>query len=514
MLHNQRFAGSCACILLAALTVQCSIVGASPVAPTCIPPVKQYTPLPGTFTLDDSTSIVVEPSQLKACGSTARLLAHSLFVCCGIHPAITTSAPRSGYIVLRLNPRGHSAITEGYRLEVRRTVTITSTTTHGLFNGTRTLVQYLHRGRSIPDGITKDWPDYPFRGLMIDVARKYFTIRWLKDEIRNMANVKMDELHLHLTDDEGFRIQSTSHPELNSFTSPVYTHNQIAELVQYGRRYHVEIIPEIDFPAHCGAILKVHPEFRLVSPTGTTLENDMDITKPGAISLVKDLLHEYLTLFLGKYWHCGGDEYLHRSQYAHFPQLGKWAICHLPKGARPTDTFISFINEEDAIVRGTGKTMRAWADTYEFQGSNRDPVTLNNDICQELWNGYDNPSQIIHFGFKVSNASYPLLYYNVGDGTNLSKEQAENIISQWNPRQFYQHDGTWLNIAPSPSMQGACYHVWADDAKSETEQTIAQNIQMPLCAMALKCWDSDMPSPSIAKFETEVRALGPLGSPA
>ncbi len=470
--------------------------------------------MPGTFTLGDSTSIVVEPGQLKACGSTARLLAHSLFVCCGIHPAITTSAPRTGYIELRLKPGGHSTITEGYWLEVRRTVTITSTTTHGLFNGTRTLIQYLHHGRSIPEGITKDWPDYPFRGLMIDVARKYFTLRWLKDEIRNMANVKMDELHLHLTDDEGFRIQSTSHPKLNSFTSPIYTHNEIAGLVKYGRRYHVEIIPEIDFPAHCGAILKVHPELRLASPTGTTFENDMDITKPGAVSLVKDLLREYLPLFPGKYWHCGGDEYLHRSEYASFPQLGNWAISHLPKGARPTDTFISFINAEDAVVRRAGKTMRAWADTYEFQGSIGDPVVLNNDICQELWNGYDNPGQITGFGFRVSNASYPMLYYNVGNGAKLSKQQAETIIAQWNPREFYLHEGSWQKMATSARLQGACYHVWADDANGETEQTVAQNIQLPLCAMALKCWDSDMQPPSLAKFEAQVRALGPVGSAA
>ncbi len=472
-------------------SLACAVLpaAAAPPRPLCIPAVQQFNPKNGTFTLQNGSRIVIKKTQYGLCISIARLLSRELHLHDGVDLPISSGEARPGDIRLLIGTPGkHAHLTE-YKLAVGSMITAKSNTTDGLFYATRTLLQYLHGTTSVPKGVTTDWPTYPYRGLMVDVGRKYFTVEWLKHEMRLMAAVKLNVLHLHFTDDEGFRLQSNSHPELNIGTSPVYTHKDIRELVAYASTYHIDIVPEIDFPAHCGAILKAHPELRLVAASGRSLPNDMDISKPAAISLVKDLLHEYLPLFPGPYWHCGGDEYLHRAQYSQYPQLAAWAKAHVAHNAAPWDTFIAFINMEDEIVRRAGKTMRAWADTYEFQAGGNDPLKLNRDICQELWNGYDNAGLMMKEGFRISNASYPVLYYNVGVGASLPEQQAATMLTTWAPNAFYQHGGSWVSVPRSANLQGACYHIWADNAHAETETTIANNIRLPLCALAEKCWN-------------------------
>ncbi len=480
---------------------------ASNVRPPCIPAVQLFTPLKGIYKLQKGARIVVIGSQHQSCIATAELLAHEVYQEDGIKLPVVTSSPRAGDIRLLITKSTHAVHPGEYNLTVGSTVTARAYSADGLFYATRTLLQYLNRHRTIHTGITVDWPNYQFRGLMIDVGRKYFSIQWLKHVMQLMAAVKLNVLHLHFTDDEGFRLQSRSHPELNVGTSPLYSHEDIRSLVRFADIYHIDIVPEIDFPAHCGAVLKAHPELRLASTSGKTLPNDMDISKPGAASLVADILHEFLPLFPGQYWHCGGDEYLHRAQYSQYPQLAEWAHSHIGPNAAPWDTFIAFINKEDAIVRAAGKTMRAWADTYEFQAEGTDPLKLNNDICQELWNGYDNPEQMMQDGFKISNASYPVLYYNVGDGPTLPARQATQILSDWNPQLFFQHTGTWMLAPHSANLQGACYHVWADNADAETEQVIAHNILLPLCAVAEKCWNSTAVWATTGNFKSMVKAV-------
>ena len=126
------------------------------------------------------------------------------------------AAAQPGDIELALGAPDRKLGREGYRLEVGPVLRIEARTAAGAFYGTRSVVQLLRRKRSIPAGTARDWPRYPERGLMLDNGRRYFSPRWLRARIRELAYLKLNQLHLHFSDDQGFRIASRSHPEIVS----------------------------------------------------------------------------------------------------------------------------------------------------------------------------------------------------------------------------------------------------------------------------------------------------------
>ncbi|MBA3261960.1 MAG: family 20 glycosylhydrolase [Thermoleophilaceae bacterium] len=129
--------------------------------------------------------------------------------------------PRPGDIELGLGSRDPALGREGYRLDIGAALRVEARTTAGVFYGSRTVLQLLRQGRAIPAGWGRDRPRYPERGLMIDNGRRYFSPAWIKREIRQLAYLKLNQLHLHFSDNEGFRIESESHPEaVSRRTSP------------------------------------------------------------------------------------------------------------------------------------------------------------------------------------------------------------------------------------------------------------------------------------------------------
>ena len=138
-------------------------------------------------------------------------------------------------------------------MRIGSVVTIAARTPAGVFYGTRTLLQLLHQHRALPRGSASDWPRYPDRGLMIDLGRRVYPARWIESEIKELAYLKMNILHLHLTDDQRWGIQSRTHPEI---VSPrALTTIQVRRILAVAARYHVTVVPEIDMPAHIGALL-------------------------------------------------------------------------------------------------------------------------------------------------------------------------------------------------------------------------------------------------------------------
>lgn len=147
----------------------------------------------------------------------------------------------------------------------------------------------------MPAGTATDWPKYPERGLLVDLGRKYFSIDWIRDRIREMSYLKLNYFHLHLSDRQGFRLASERHPEIVSDRH--YMKHEIRSLIEYAQRYHVQLVPEIDFPGHMDAILAAHPDLKLVSRKGIVNHGAIDLSKPESYRLMADLLDEYLPLF-------------------------------------------------------------------------------------------------------------------------------------------------------------------------------------------------------------------------
>ena len=277
-------------------------------APSAVPSVRAWKAVRGPgWRRTQHTRVVVGTDSLR---DEAQLLADELKVDMANGPAHT------GDIELKRGKDGKTGKKgepgsgpESYRLVSRDgKVTITGGDDAGVFYGTRTLLQ-THRAQGrFAEGTARDAPDRPQRGFSLDIARKHFSADWIKARIREMGEVKLNQLQLHLSDDQAFRIESDTHPEIVS--DPHLTKAQVRDIVRLAGSRHITVIPEIDSPGHLGAVLKAHPDLQLRSATGRTPRGAVDISKPEAAKLVDDLLAEFAGLFPSTYAHLGGDEYL------------------------------------------------------------------------------------------------------------------------------------------------------------------------------------------------------------
>ncbi|SCD32900.1 hexosaminidase, partial [Streptomyces sp. Termitarium-T10T-6] len=175
--------------------------------PSAIPAVREHTAArgPGWQPGEDSTVVIAKGSQVLA--DEAELLAKELKIRYrGAEPA------RAGDVELALGAKD-AGPAESYTLTVRdRKVKITGPDESGVFYGTRTLKQSLKADGTFPEGVVNDRPDRPQRGLNLDIARKHYSAEWIEDRIREMGDLKLNQLGLHFSDDQAFRIESKSHP--------------------------------------------------------------------------------------------------------------------------------------------------------------------------------------------------------------------------------------------------------------------------------------------------------------
>ncbi len=316
-------------------------------SPALVPAPAKMTVGEGTFALTRATSIAAGPGA----ETEAQKLAAVLRTPTGLPLPFASKEPKPGAIILQLDRSLEPQLgTEGYRLSVTPArVTICAAAEAGLFYGSETFRQLLppqvfaaKRVARAPDGgwvapcvEIEDRPRFAWRGLMLDPVGHFVPLEFIKKFVDVMALHKMNTLHLHLTDDAGWRIEIKKHPQLTQLgsvrkESPMhgdrnrgdgqrygpffYTQRQIRDLVAYARARHVTLVPEIDMPGHCLAALVVYPK---LSCRGGPFEVrtrwgiDPDILCPGndaALAFVKDVLGEVCELFPSRFIHIGGDE--------------------------------------------------------------------------------------------------------------------------------------------------------------------------------------------------------------
>ena len=224
--------------------------------------------------------------------------------------------------------------TEGYQLDVTKTgVKIRANTADGLFSGVQTLRQLLpasidaktvqRQTWTVSGGSVLDYPRFGYRGAMLDVARHFFTPDQVKTYIDQIAQYKINTLHLHLSDDQGWRIEIKSWPKLATFggktavgggTGGYYTQEQYKDLVKYAASRHITVVPEIDMPGHTNAAQASYAELNcdgVAVPVRTDTEvgySSLCIDKPITYKFIDDVIRELSALTPGKYINIGGDE--------------------------------------------------------------------------------------------------------------------------------------------------------------------------------------------------------------
>jgi hexosaminidase len=451
--------------------------------PRTIPALKQWLDGAGNYTFDASSRIVFSADDAPQLTEAAEIFADDLLMFTGIIiSTVSDTSLHTGDILLKLDSIIAISNDEGYILEVGDCLTISARTEHGVFNGTRTVLQLLKQSLSISGGIAHDWPDYAQRSLMVDMGRKYFSVAWLEKHIRELAFLKYNYFHFHLSDNYGFRLECESHPEIVS--SQYYTKAEIRSLIELARKYHITIVPEIDMPGHMDAILESHPELRLTGSSGSTnyeCLGDIDLANPVSYRFMQDLLDEFIPLFPGPYWHIGADEYLYKDGYEPFPQLLQYAREHFGPDATAKDCYLAFVNWANEIVKSHGKITRVWNDgLYGGQA-----VSVARDMVYEHWYHEGiTPQEILDLGLYLVNSSIAHLYYVLGRGYRASSDL---IYDAFELHIFHNQ----AVIDPlNPLNLGAKLHVWCDVPDAETEEQVAEGITYPLRSLAQKNWGS------------------------
>ncbi|WP_373283273.1 beta-N-acetylhexosaminidase [Streptomyces prunicolor] len=469
--------------------------------PRTIPAVRSHTPARGPgWRPAKGGRVVVEDADLVDEG---RLIAGEL----GLTYGGEASDVRAGDVRLALND-DEGANPESYAMTVRGgRVNISGPSDAGVFYGTRTLKQEVHGGGTAPEGVVHDQPAKPRRGFMLDIARKPFTAGWIEDRVRELGDLKFNELGLHFSDDQGFRIESTSHPEVVS--KDHLTKAQVKQIVDLAASRHITVVPEIDSPGHLGAVLAAHPDLQLRNVSGVATRGAIDISKDASAAIVDELLDEYAGLFPGDQWHLGGDEYQAltvANPQASFPQLAAEATKAYGSGGTVADLTTGWLNDRADTVRNHDRTMRVWNDGFFANTS----VRAAKDLQVAYWTGKEigarQPVAYLSAGRKVLNYNDEYLYYVLGEPQTFVYPTGRRIYEQWTPRVLRgtaavpaKYDGQIL---------GGSFAVWCDLANSQTQAQVAAGIRMPLRATVQKLWDPGTPALTWTQFKSLADKVG------
>ncbi|RMB87811.1 glycoside hydrolase family 20 protein [Streptomyces shenzhenensis] len=470
-------------------------------APRTIPAVRSHTPErgPGWRPARGERVVVGDP----ALADEGRLIAGEL----GLAYAGEQHDRRAGDLRLELSG-DRTGNPESYTMTVRGGgVTINGPADAGVFYGTRTLKQEVHGGGTAPEGVVRDEPAKPRRGFMLDIARKPYSETWIEDRIRELADLKYNELGLHFSDDQSFRIESRTHPEIVS--ADHLTQAQVKRIVDLAASRHIAVVPEIDSPGHLGAVIAAHPDLQLRNAQGVASRGAVDISKPAAARLVDDLLNEFTGVFPGSYWHLGGDEYRALAvsdPAASYPQLA--AAARKTYGSRGTvaDLATGWLNARADTVRAHGRTMRAWNDGF-YRGTSVPPAK---DLEVAYWTGKEigarPPAEYLGEGRKVINYNDEFLYYVLGQPQTFVYPTGQRIYEQWNPRVL--RGTTAVPARYDGQILGGSFAVWSDIPSAQTQDQVAAGIRMPLRATVQKLWDPGTPALSWADFKKLADRLG------
>ncbi|MGW7519700.1 family 20 glycosylhydrolase [Streptomyces sp. NPDC054796] len=472
-------------------------------APSAVPAVREWKAVRGPgWEPADGTRVVARDETVA---DEARLLAGEMKVPYGKGYGKGGEKARTGDIELGLDKGSEAkkAGREAYVLNSRDgKVTITGASDAGVFYGTRTLLQTVRDKGRFSDGVVKDRPDRAQRGFMLDIARKHFDAEWIERRIKEMGDFKLNQLQLHLSDDQAFRVESESHPEVVS--EPHLTKDQLRRIIELAKARHIEVVPEIDSPGHLGAVIKAHPGLQLKNASGQATRGAVDISDPKAAKIVDDLLREYAKLFPGTYAHLGGDEYRAltvKDPAASYPRLASAARKKYGRDADVQDLATAWLNDRADTLRKAGKTPQVWNDGIHKGGS----VHADKDRQVTYWTGKEigarEPVEYLKEGWKLVNLNDEYLYYVLGEPNDFTYPTGERIYEEWTPAVLRGKKAVPSSLAGPDRILGGRFAVWCDIADAQSTDQIAKAVKAPLAATSQKLWNPEKPKLSWAEFK-------------
>ena len=290
---------------------------------------------------------------------------------------------------------------ESYRLEVTpQQARLDAPDPLGAIRGLETFLQLVETG---PQGFIAhavaidDKPRFAWRGLLLDVSRHWMPVELVKRNLDGMAAVKLNVFHWHLTDDQGFRVESKRFPKLQQLGSDglYYTQSQIREVLEYARDRGIRVVPEFDVPAHTSSWLVGYPQLAS-GPGPHEIGRHWGVYDP-VINPAKESTYQFLDAFIGEmaeifpdeYFHIGGDE-VNPKQWDHNPQIKAFARRHHLKNANELQAY--FNKRIQAIVAKHGKHMEGWDEILN--------PSLPKSIVIQSWRGQKSLAEAVRLGYQ------------------------------------------------------------------------------------------------------------------
>src|SRR6266498_412501 len=297
---------------------------------------------------------------------------------------------------------------ESYQIEISdKQAALMAPTVVGVLRGLETLLQLVDADRDgyfLPGIRIQDQPRFPWRGLLIDVGRHYEPPEVLKRNLDAMAAVKLNVFHWHLTEDQGFRVESKKFPKLHLMGSDglYYTQDQVREIIAYARERGIRVVPEFDIPGHSTSWLVGYPELGS-APGPYQIERRAGIFEP-ALDPTRDQVYKFLDGFLGEmaslfpdaYMHIGGDEN-EGKQWDRNPQIQAFMKS---KGIKDNHALQTYFNKRLLqILSKHGKTMMGWDEIFQPE--------LPQEVVIQSWRGPAALAEAAKKGYKgVLSAGY------------------------------------------------------------------------------------------------------------
>jgi hexosaminidase len=330
---------------------------------------------------------------------------------------------------------------ESYALDVTSSgATLAAPNTLGILHGLETFLQLV---QPFPDGFAapavhiEDRPRFPWRGLMLDVSRHFIPLDVIQRNIDAMAAVKLNVLHLHLSDDQGFRIESKRFPKLQEFGSDglYFTQEQIRELTGYAADRGIRIVPEFDMPGHASSWFVGYPEISSgsgpysIARTWGIFDPAMDPTREETYKFLDKFIGEMCELFPDAYFHIGGDE-VNGEQWDANPQLQAYMRDHQIKNDQELQQY--FTTRVQKIVARHHKFMIGW-DEILSPGMPKDIVIQSwrgpASLASAAKQGYPG---LLSSGYYLDAMESAAQHYAVdpisGDAASLSADEKSRIL--------------------------------------------------------------------------------------
>ena len=343
-------------------------------ASSIIPLPNKITPQKGFFQFNEKTSIRTLGENAETNFALAPLVS-KLKKTTGISLKISKKTVKSNQIIVEFDKKITNP--EGYVLAISpQLIHIKAAKPSGVFYAVQSILQLLpaeieqstfvkNIDTKIPALTIEDAPRFPYRGIMLDVSRHFMPVDFIKKYIDELASLKLNRFHWHLSDGQAFRFESKKYPLLHTAKSPqwptnegFYSQNEMRDIVKYASERFITIIPEIDVPAHSNAALVAYPQFACLDSTGKQLLFQGEFCpKDESIAFVNDILDEVMEIFPSKYIHIGGDE-ASKTAWHKCPNCQKRMKA---KGLKSIDELQSdFIKSIEVHVNQKGRQIIGW----------------------------------------------------------------------------------------------------------------------------------------------------------